>query len=136
MPDTPDDGADDVVVRPFADFLREQSGGRLHDELSEALQTLVHAITDTGKGGSLTLSLSIKPLEKGNTSGLLVIDKVALKAPQVERKASIFFPDEAGNLHRTDPNQLTFDGPLRDASRPAADGELRDARSRAAGDRG
>ena len=134
MADTDTDHPDDdTFVRPFADFLREQAGGRTHNELSEALHDLVCAVSDTGKGGSLTLTLTIKPLEKGNTSALLVTDKVAVKRPALERKASVFFADD-GNLVRNDPNQPTLGGPLRDMSRPA-DVPLRehDARERAAG---
>lgn len=121
---------DDQIVRPFADFLREISGGKVHDELSEKLHELVQAIEDTGKAGSITFSLSIKPMEKGNTSALLVNDKISVKAPMFERKAAVFFPDN-GNLVRNDPNQLSFDS-LRDASATPEPREL-DARERAAG---
>lgn len=131
MPDeTPPD--DEKVVRPFADWLREQGQGRTHDELSEGLADLVSAIQATGKGGSIVLTINLKPLEKGNTNAIIVTDKVTVKAPQLERKSSVFFPDEAGNLHRSDPNQLAFDS-LRDVSAPEQPREA-DHAERAAGD--
>lgn len=127
----PDPTLDDRIVRPFADWLREQGGGRTHDELSETLRDLVDAVLATGKGGSLTFTLSLKPLEKGNTNALIVTDKVTVKAPQLERKSSVFFPDQDGNLRRTDPNQLVFE-PMRDVSAP--EDRDTDGRARAAGD--
>lgn len=130
MTDNPPD--DETVVRPFADWLREQGGGRTHDELSEGLTDLVAAVQATGKGGSLTLTINLKPLEKGNTNALIVTDKVTVKRPLLERSASVFFPDRAGNLHRNDPNQLAFDS-LRDVSAPAEE-RVPDHAERAAGD--
>lgn len=117
----------EIVVRPFADFLREVGKGSVHDEMSEKLNDLVTAVEETGKGGSITLTLHVKPMEKGNVNALLVSDAITVKKPTTPRKASVFFPD-AGNLVRNDPNQMTFEG-LRDVS-----GEREpDARERAAG---
>lgn len=38
---------DDPVIRPFADFLREQSRGTTHDEMSETLHRLIARVRDT-----------------------------------------------------------------------------------------
>lgn len=124
------DPVDDVVVRPFADFIREIDRGSLHDELSEKLHELVTAVEDTAKGGTITLTLGVKPVEKGNAEAILVAGRVTTKRPETPRKPSIFFSDH-GNLVRTDPNQLTFEG-IRDVSMPDEERE-RDARQRAAG---
>ena len=101
---------EEPVVRPFADFLREQSQGRTHEELSEQLHALIAAVTDTGKGGSLTLKLDIKPISAGDTSTLTVTDQIAVKAPKGDRPKSVFFVTGDGNLSRQDPRQLSFDG--------------------------
>lgn len=128
MAPTPDD---DIVVRPFADFLRDVGKGACHDELSEKLNDLVTAVEETGKAGSITLTLTVKPMEKGNVNALLVSDAITVKKPTTPRKASVFFPD-GGNLVRNDPNQPELSG-LRDVSDP---GEREDdARERAAGGR-
>lgn len=97
------------VVRPFADWLREQSRGTTHDELSEALRDLTARVIDTGKKGSLILAITVAPLKGGETDALVVSDEIKLKLPEHDRKASLFYPDEDGNLTRTDPNQLTFE---------------------------
>lgn len=101
----PDDTA---VIRPFADWLREQSRGMTHDELSEALRDLTARVRDTGKKGSLQLTVTVATL-KGETDVLVVSDEIKLRLPEHDRKASLFYPDADGNLTRTDPNQLTFE---------------------------
>lgn len=122
------DPEDDVVVRPFADWLREQSSGKTHDELSEALHTLIAKVLDTGKKGSLTLTVSLAPL-KDDIEVLIVSDEIKLKLPEHDRKASMFYPDDMGNLSRTDPNQLTFET-LREvpANVDPITGEIKEAR--------
>ena len=91
-------------VRPFAEFLQEHNRGNTHARLSEDLQTLVRAVVDTGKPGTVQLTIRVEPM-KENADVLLVTDKVALKAPEAPRKGSIFFPDAAGNLNRDHPDQ-------------------------------
>jgi hypothetical protein len=105
--------------KPFAAFLQEQRRGGLHGELSEALQELVRAVEEHRKGGSLTLTLSVKP----NGDGVVVVtDKVAVKLPEGEKGSSIFFVDD-GNLVRNDPRQTTIDDAVaeRRAARAAGD---------------
>lgn len=121
-----DDGR---TIRPFADFLRDQNKGKTHDELSTALNDLVNAVTLHEKGGTLTLKIEVKPMEKGTGDVLLVTDDITVKMPKAKRKPSVFFPDADGNLRRNDPNQMTFD------TLTGIDGEREpDVRERAAGD--
>lgn len=97
--------ADGVVTRkPFSQFLIEQRNGGLHGEISDALADLVAAVQDVGKGGTLTLTISVKPGES-NTQILVVADDVRVKAPVAPKPASIYFADDAGNLSRSNPNQ-------------------------------
>lgn len=95
-------------IRPFSDFIREQNRGRTHDELSEGLRDLVAKVEDTGKKGTITLTVTIEPL-KGAENCLQVSDEIKLKLPEHDRGASIFFRGRDGNLQRDDPNQPTFD---------------------------
>lgn len=100
---------DEVAARPFADFLREHAKGATHDELSEALQEVTRAVVATEKGGSVSLTIKIEPMDKHNTDALKVTDKIQVKIPEHGRKASVFFHDDHGRLSRSDPNQLTFE---------------------------
>lgn len=114
--------SDDTEVRrrPFADFLRDQSKGKTHEELTNGLHDLIARIQETGKKGRIQLTITVEPNKK-NEDALLVTDEIRLVLPQPDRKASIFYADDDGNLTRTDPNQLSFDGPLREVQvAPAA----------------
>lgn len=95
-------------ARPFSDFIREQNRGRTHDELSDGLRDLVARVEDTGKKGTITLTITVEPL-KGNEACLTVSDEIKLKLPEHDRGSSIFFRGTDGNLQRDDPNQVTFD---------------------------
>lgn len=93
--------------KPFATFLLEQAGGKTHTELTDNLRDLVAKVKDTGKKGTLTLTVSIAPM-KGDASMLVVSDEIKMRPPEHDRKASIFWPDNDGNLLRNDPNQRSF----------------------------
>lgn len=104
MPNAPDD---DTQVRPFAAILTELHGGRVHARLTDQLADLTSAVTSTGKKGTLTIQLEVKPLKAGQNDVLQVIAKSVLKAPEGEDAAptTVFYADDSGNLTRDDPNQ-------------------------------
>lgn len=99
---------DDAVVRPFSDWFREQSSGKTHDEMGEALYDLVQRVRDTGKKGSLQLTITVAPMDK-DISVLVISDEIKLRLPEHDRKSSLFYPDKHGNLTRRDPGQLEFE---------------------------
>ena len=93
--------------RPFMDFLREHRNGVTHDELSDKLQELVAAVIEEGKAGTLTLTVSIKPV--GKADGLEVGADVKVKPPKTAPGVSIFFASPENNLVRQDPRQATME---------------------------
>lgn len=98
----------DKTIRPFAAFLRELQKGRVHEELSTQLHDLVAAVQDTGKSGTLTLTLKVE--KQKNTDMLLIGDDVKTKLPQFDRASSLWFVDGDGNVSRDNPDQLEFGG--------------------------
>lgn len=90
--------------RDFALFLMEHARGRSHDELSHALRALVQAVTETGKPGKLTYTVTIKPQRKVE-GAVLVADSIKSTLPEYDRAESIFFATDSGDLTRTDPRQ-------------------------------
>jgi hypothetical protein len=94
-------------LKPFGQFLHEQRSGLLHDELSETLAELVTACVETGKKGTLTLKVDVKPTKDGVT--LLLTDDVKTTLPKHDAKPALFFYDEHGNLLRKDPRQMDLD---------------------------
>lgn len=121
------DNTENVTKRPFADFLREQGKGQLHEELTDEMHALVAAINETGKKGVLQITLTFEPNKK-NPDMLMVTDDVRSKAPQPDKRASVFYTDDHGNVTRSDPNQLSFDGPLREVA-PAAPATIKEKRA-------
>ena len=115
--------------RPFAEFLRMHGRGRSHDELGESLHTLVGRVRDTGKKGTLTFTVVVEPQKKDDRV-VIVSDKIALKLPEHDRPAAIWFVGRDGNLQRDDPDQPVLDG-LRFAPTPTNvdpnTGEIREA---------
>ena len=94
----------DSQVRPFAAFLQEQRGGEAHAEASELLQEVIRAATATGKVGTLTLKIKIKPSKAGGRT-VTVTDAITTTVPQFDREVAVFYVDDDGNLHRNDPAQ-------------------------------
>ena len=101
---------DEEHIRPFCAWLRELNGGRTQQDLTDALAQLTQAVVEHGKGGTLTLQLTVKPAAKRDEFVLSVSDKLTVKAPAGDRGESIFFADGTGNLTRSDPRQLELSG--------------------------
>lgn len=100
---------------PFAAVLQQLDNGYVAAELAEKLQQLVHAVEDTGKKGSLAVTLTLGPSK--TEAPFEITPSVVLKKPAPTRRASVFYTDGDGNLLRRDPNQQEIPG-LRDASAP------------------
>lgn len=96
------------MARPFADVLRELSGGNTYEELTSALAEVVEAVIETRKSGSISISLSIKPNGDG---AVMITDDIKTKVPQPARGTTVFFATSGGSLVRQDPRQQ--DLPLR-----------------------
>jgi hypothetical protein len=99
-----------MSARPYADLLREHRGGLTHEELSDALRDLVVAVTEENKAGSLTFTVKVKPMGKGD--GLEVSADIKCKPPAKTPGVSIFFATPEGSLVREDPRQKNLE--LRD----------------------
>jgi hypothetical protein len=90
--------------RSFASVLYEINKGKTHTQLGDELRALVAAVVDTGKPGTLTLTLTVKPLS-GNDEGITITGRVASKLPAFATPASVFFVDADHNLNRSPVNQ-------------------------------
>lgn len=102
---------DDRQLKPFADWLALQRKGSLANELAEALTTVNRAVVETGKAGSVTLTIKIKAA--GDEVSVIVTDEVKSKVPEFDRGQSVFFVDEDGNPHRSQQvlDEATVDHP-------------------------
>lgn len=109
---------DGRTTRPFADFLSDHNNGQGHRKAGETLQELVAAVVDTGKKGSMTVTVTIEPMKNAEDGTLLTHVAVTAKVPTLPDRAAVFFADGENNLRRTDPRQLTFDS-LKEVEPPA-----------------
>jgi hypothetical protein len=94
--------------RDFSAFLLDINKGQSHTELSEALAELVTEVQRTGKPGSITYTISVRP-QAGDDTVVTVTDQIGRKLPKGERRSSLFFVDGA-DLVRNDPRQHALFG--------------------------
>lgn len=92
----------------FSEFLESLDYGTISEEATHELNELVHACTETGKGGELVLSIKIKPVGK---AGQVELDSdLKVKKPKPIRGKTLMFATPDNNLQREDPRQRTLDG--------------------------
>jgi hypothetical protein len=95
----------------FIDTVKELSGGGTLADLHRDLTALVGEVRSSGKAGTLTLQLKVRPGKGGQTSQVFVEDTITVKTPKVEREVTVFFADDNNRLGRNDPRQPKLFGP-------------------------
>lgn len=102
--------ADDrKAIRPFDQTLRDINNGGLVAELTEELTEVIAAVRRSGKAGSISLTLKLKPRGAANEQ-IEVIPTVKGGKPEASRPISIFFVNDDNGLQRDDPTQYTLPG--------------------------
>lgn len=97
----------DTTTRPntFIASITDLNDGATASDLDRQLREVVMKARETGKPGSITLTLSVEP--RGADS-VTVVAKITEKMPKVEEPKSIFFVDDDGQLVREHPKQATL----------------------------
>lgn len=98
-------------------------------EAAETLRKVIDAVKATGKVGSITLSLTVKPAD-GLNEAVVVHDKITQKIPEKTREGSMAFITKDGDLSRTDPSAMPlWEEEVRDAGVrfDAQTGEVKEA---------
>jgi tellurite resistance protein len=85
-------------------------------EAAETLRKVIEAVKATGKVGSITIKLDVKPAD-GLMDAVVVYDRISQKVPEKTREGSMAFITQAGDLSRTDPSSMPLftDEDIRDA---------------------
>lgn len=100
--------------KAFAVFLQDLRDGRAHSELSAQLGELLNAVKETGKGGSLTLNIKIKPASRGSDIDKVTItDTIKVDLPKPERGSDFYWLTDDNELSRNHPRQGSLE--LREA---------------------
>lgn len=92
-------------TKRFTDVLADIRNGDVITDLTEELRDLVMAVRETGRPGSLTLTLKVKQMSKGVGAALVIEDDIKAKPPKAEKGTSVLFATEDGELQRNDPRQ-------------------------------
>jgi len=91
--------------RLITDIMREYRGGRLVNEMTEAIAQLTLKCLETGKGGKITLTFDMKVDGDEEDRQLELSADWTMKLPKLKLPSATYFADEEGNLTRTDPKQ-------------------------------
>lgn len=91
----------------FIKTLESLQGGSTVAELDEEIKKLIQVCEQTGKVGTLQLSIKIKP--RGQTGQVEILDDIKSTPPKFERGVTIMFSTPEGNLMREDPRQSKLD---------------------------
>jgi DnaJ-class molecular chaperone len=89
----------------FTRTVAQINAGASQDELSRSMAELLTAVRATGKAGSLTYTIEVKPASRGDIVTVKLSDTIKLKMPKGERPETIFYINEDGGLQRNDPRQ-------------------------------
>lgn len=108
--------------KSFAQFLEQVEFGSVAQQATDELNDLIHAITETGKSGSLTITIKIKPI--GNTGQVEIDSDVKAKQPAPTRGKTLMFCTPDNNMQRENPRQQLLEG-LRTADEEASAAPLR-----------
>lgn len=119
------------VAKPAVDggflaTLQNHEGGDCLSDLSEELRKVTEAVLLTGKPGSLALKLTIRPASASSVA-VVMEDEITTKLPKVHKRASIHFVDEAFNLLRDNPKQLSMDLKVVEGNQTEEETPLREA---------
>lgn len=94
------------------------ANGHLIDDLAEALERIAAEVAETGKPGSVTLKLAVKPLGEPGNVMVAIEEEIGRTPPKRPARGSIFYSVEGG-LYREDPRQTRL--PFRAVANEAAD---------------
>lgn len=100
----------------FLQVMQTHDGGEVCNELADAMREATAAVVLSGKASTIELRVKFTPAAKGAFG--VVFSKPKVKKSEPERGSSIWFSDEAGNLHRNDPRQKEL--PLKTVADPLA----------------
>ena len=84
----------------FTEWLANHRNGLADADLGDALKTLAEACIRTGKAGTMTVTLKVKP--EGDM--LAITDALAVKEP-ADLEPRLYWVDLEGNLTRNNPMQ-------------------------------
>ena len=96
-------------VRPAMEVLGRLRGGRVMEELAMELNKVVEGVLETGKKGSVVLTINLTKIDAA-PNGLVLKAEVDGKPPEMATATDVFFADENNNLFVNNPRQRDMFG--------------------------
>lgn len=88
--------------------LQRLGNGRFIDDLHEAVAATAQEVVETGKAGTVTVTLKISAANGQGDPFVTVADEIQRKPPKKDPKATFFFALD-NELHRDDPRQTVME---------------------------
>lgn len=104
MPEPEPDGG----IRPITDVLGDLRSGSL-DELTARMPELVQSVLATGKKGTVTIKLDVKP-SKTDDYAVELTESVKINEPQPDAAPTLMFAGSNGALTKVDPRSRQLPG--------------------------
>lgn len=101
----PEDKNEPALDSSFVQLLTKLRQGELCHEASDDLEALTKQVQATGKVGTLTIKISVKPTGMGRVT---VGDDLTVKMPKAQVPATPLFATESGQLLANDPAQMAL----------------------------
>lgn len=92
-------------MKPFVAFINEVNDGQIHEKLTSALADVLRSVRDTGKKGSLTLKIDVKPGGKHAIDKVTIDHLVKVSLPEMETASDMFYLTEDADWSRQHPKQ-------------------------------
>lgn len=106
------------MSKAFAVILQDLRDGRTHAEMSEKFAQLIKEVEQSGKAGSVTLTIKVAPASRAQPIDKIIVQPtVKLVSPKPDVGEDFFWLDDDSQLSRNHPRQ--GDLPLREAAAPA-----------------
>ncbi|MCD8547129.1 MAG: hypothetical protein LRY38_01480 [Aeromonadaceae bacterium] len=99
----------EMTQTPFNQQLAFFNRGSLNDELTEAMADVVKSVRETGKQGTITLTLKVSMLNKRDEDAVKITPSIKSTKPELDRAETIMWSTADGDLLRNDPHQNTLD---------------------------
>lgn len=98
--------ADVVAVNPHH-LVEAHNRGKVSEQWAEKLAEVSKAVRDTGRKGSVSLVITMKPDAESKVDNLVEFDvSVSAKVPQKKHPRKLYYVGKRGELTEDDPRQM------------------------------
>lgn len=94
----------------FLDLVGTHRKGAMNLDVTEALDELCKSVMDIGKTGTLTITITVEPIESETDIILGLLDEVKIRPPKRKGTPSFYYAQtEDGQIDRNAPQQTIYD---------------------------